>query len=101
MSHSSEIRCKLLQNNGIRTAHELCAMMRKAAIFAHQNRRTARIWRPLAGSAERNPQVTGEGHLGPACVGQPDQPDEVAAAGRKLLTGLSFHGGDSFRVKIQ
>ena len=55
----------------------------------------------IGGRAERQPRVAGDSRLNPARVGQPDQPDDLAGVGRKLLTGLSFHGGDSFRGKIQ
>jgi len=98
--HSSKIRCKFLHKNGIRTARELCAVMRKTGVFAHQDRRSARIKRSMGGRAERQPRVADDGRLNPARVGQPDQPDDLAAVGRKLLIGLSFHEGDSFRGKM-
>ena len=61
-----------MQNNEIRVAHEVCAMMRKAAIFAHHSRRSARISRPLGGRAEWNHPVAGDRPKGPARVAEPD-----------------------------
>ena len=55
-----------------------------------------RLMRPIGAigeSAERNPSVAGDGRLSPALVGQPGRPDDLAAAGSKLLMGLSFHVG--------
>ena len=76
-------------------------LMRKTGVFARQERRSARITRSIGGRAERQPRVAGDSRLNPARVGQPDQPDDLAGVGRKLLTGLSFHGGDSFRLIVK
>ena len=49
--------------------------------------------------ALRNLQVAGDGCLGPAPMNKTGvaQTDDLAAAGSKLLTGLSFHADDSRR----
>ena len=54
--------------------------------------------RQIAGDGPlRNLQVAGDGRLGQTLV---VEAGNLATAGGKLLTGLSFHGGDSYRVAI-